>query len=99
MQLTEAQHVLVVVRVAYAADGTPLETVFNVLPSRQWRLSYEWAVSRQRTARASDEASQVAWLTVEEAIQQMPEARAVRATDAVSGTSPAVRIHDGTHLL
>jgi ADP-ribose pyrophosphatase YjhB (NUDIX family) len=50
-------------------------------------------------ARASDEASQVAWLTVEEAIQQMPEARAVRVTDAVSGTSPAVRIHDGTHLL
>jgi hypothetical protein len=31
----------------------------------------------------------------------MPEARAVRVTDALAtnGTGPAVRIHDGTHLL
>ncbi len=42
LQLTDAQQVLVVVRVAYGADGTPLETVFNVFPSQQWRLSYEW---------------------------------------------------------
>jgi GntR family transcriptional regulator len=45
LQLTEAQQVLVVVRVAYDADGVPLETVFNVFPSQQWRLSYEWTVS------------------------------------------------------
>lgn len=44
LQLTEAQQVLVVVRVAYASDATPLETVFNVFPSQQWRLSYEWTV-------------------------------------------------------
>jgi 8-oxo-dGTP diphosphatase len=47
----------------------------------------------------SDEARKVAWLTVEEATRQMPEARAVRVTDAVSGDKPAVRIHDGTNLL
>jgi ADP-ribose pyrophosphatase YjhB (NUDIX family) len=47
----------------------------------------------------SDEARRVAWLTVEEATRQMPQARAVRVTDAISATTPAVRIHDGTHLL
>lgn len=50
-------------------------------------------------AHESDEAQHVAWLTIEEATQQMPEARAVRVTDAVSGTSPVVRVHDGTYLL
>jgi 8-oxo-dGTP diphosphatase len=50
-------------------------------------------------AHQSNEARQVAWLTVEEAMRQMPEARAVRVTDAMSGTAPAVRIHDGTDLL
>lgn len=47
----------------------------------------------------SDEARQVAWLTVDEATAQMPEARAVRVTDAMNSTTPAVRIHDGTRLL
>jgi 8-oxo-dGTP diphosphatase len=47
----------------------------------------------------SDEARQIAWLTVEEANRQMPEARAIRVTDALSGKGPAVRIHDGTNLL
>jgi GntR family transcriptional regulator len=42
LQLTEAQQVLEVVRIAYTADDTPLETVTNVFPSQQWRLSYEW---------------------------------------------------------
>jgi GntR family transcriptional regulator len=42
LQLTEAQHVLEVVRIAYTADATPVETVINVFPSQQWRLSYEW---------------------------------------------------------
>jgi GntR family transcriptional regulator len=45
LQLTEAQQVLVVVRVAYDADNTPVEAVFNAFPSQQWRLSYEWTVS------------------------------------------------------
>ena len=47
----------------------------------------------------SDEARKVTWLTIEEARQQMPEARAIRVTDAISPNSPPVRIHDGTHLL
>jgi len=47
----------------------------------------------------SDEARQVALLTAEEANRQMPEARALRVTDALSGNGPAVRIHDGTNLL
>jgi GntR family transcriptional regulator len=40
--LTEAQHVLEVARVAYTKDDMPVETVINVFPSQQWRLSYEW---------------------------------------------------------
>jgi GntR family transcriptional regulator len=40
--LTEAQYVLEVARIAYAEDDRPIETVINVFPSQQWRLSYEW---------------------------------------------------------
>jgi hypothetical protein len=48
----------------------------------------------------TDEAKKIAWLTVEEATQQMPEARAIRVTDALADSpGPAVRQHDGTHLL
>jgi ADP-ribose pyrophosphatase YjhB (NUDIX family) len=47
----------------------------------------------------TSEARQVAWLTVDEAKQDMVEARAVRITDALSGNGPFVRVHDGTRLL
>ena len=47
----------------------------------------------------TDEAKQVAWLTVDEAKQSMPEARAIRVTDALSDKAPFVRVHDGTRLL
>ena len=41
--LTEAQYVLEVARIAYTKDDLPVETVINVFPSQQWRLSYEWS--------------------------------------------------------
>jgi GntR family transcriptional regulator len=41
--LTEAQYVLEVARIAYTKDDMPIETVINVFPSQQWRLSYEWS--------------------------------------------------------
>jgi 8-oxo-dGTP diphosphatase len=47
----------------------------------------------------TEEARQVAWLTIAEAQRQMPEARAIRITDALSNDGPFVRTHDGTHLL
>jgi ADP-ribose pyrophosphatase YjhB (NUDIX family) len=49
----------------------------------------------------TDEARQVAWLTIDEARRDMPETRLVRVTDALStnGNGPAVRIHDGIHVL
>jgi GntR family transcriptional regulator len=37
--------VLEVTRIAYAKDDLPVETVINVFPSQQWRLSYEWAAA------------------------------------------------------
>ena len=46
----------------------------------------------------TDEARKVAWLTVDEATREMPEARAVSVTDAVSDKGPFVRIHDGAKL-
>ena len=39
----DSQHVLEVARIAYTEDDMPVETVINVFPSQQWRLSYEWA--------------------------------------------------------
>jgi 8-oxo-dGTP diphosphatase len=47
----------------------------------------------------TSEARRVAWLTVDEATQDMVEARAVRVTDALSNKTPVVRVHDGTRLL
>lgn len=47
----------------------------------------------------TDEARKVKWLTIAEAERDMPQARAIRVTDAVSEGGPFVRIHDGTNLL
>lgn len=49
--------------------------------------------------RTSDEAAAVAWVSREEASEAMPEARAVRVTDAFREGGPFVRAHDGTSLL
>ncbi|MGW5261536.1 UTRA domain-containing protein [Microbispora sp. NPDC004025] len=42
LKLTEAQQVLEVTRIAYTTEDIAAETVFNIFPSQQWRLSYEW---------------------------------------------------------
>jgi GntR family transcriptional regulator len=42
LRLTEAQHRLEVTRIVYANDDLPVETVINVFPSQQSRLSSEW---------------------------------------------------------
>ena len=50
----------------------------------------------------TDEARQVAWLSMDEAKRDMPEARLVRVTDALTTNDnggPPVRIHDGTRLI
>jgi 8-oxo-dGTP diphosphatase len=50
----------------------------------------------------TDEARQVAWLSMDEARRDMPEARLVRITDALTtygNGGPPVRIHDGTRLI
>lgn len=50
-------------------------------------------------ARRSNEATQVVWMTPEEAVEASPEARGIRITDALSNDGPFMRAHDGTHLL
>ncbi|GAA1456378.1 hypothetical protein NE857_33020 [Nocardiopsis exhalans] len=50
-------------------------------------------------ARPSDEALSVAWLEPEEAIRAAPEDQEIRIADALSGSGPSIRVHDGTHLL
>jgi 8-oxo-dGTP diphosphatase len=47
----------------------------------------------------TDEARKVAWLTVDEAERDMPEARAIRVTDALDDNRPFVRVHDGIHVM
>ena len=47
----------------------------------------------------STEANRVAWLSRDEAIAAMPEARAIRVTDALSDSSPYVRVHNGDIIL
>ena len=51
------------------------------------------------TAHPTEEASQVAWLDRAQIIERMTGAFAVRLTDALDGTQPHVRIHDGRDLL
>jgi ADP-ribose pyrophosphatase YjhB (NUDIX family) len=47
----------------------------------------------------SSESTRVEWLSPSDAIASMPEARAVRVTDALSDGGPFVRTHDGNALL
>lgn len=49
--------------------------------------------------RESDETDAVAWLTEAEAVERMPQARAIRVTDALRDDGPFVRVHDGTTVL
>jgi 8-oxo-dGTP diphosphatase len=48
---------------------------------------------------ASNEADRVAWLTRDQAIAAMPEARAIRVTDALNSGGPHVRVHNGDIIL
>ncbi|MEV4364587.1 NUDIX domain-containing protein [Nonomuraea sp. NPDC049625] len=50
--------------------------------------------------RPTEEATQVAWLTLEEIAHRMVEAFAIRLQDAVTAEpTPQVRLHDGTNLI
>lgn len=47
----------------------------------------------------SDESTRVKWVTPSDAVASMPEACAVRVTDALCDGGPFVRIHDGTAII
>jgi 8-oxo-dGTP diphosphatase len=47
----------------------------------------------------SSEATRVAWLSPSEVVSAMPQARAVRVTDAFRSDGPFVRVHDGNVVL
>jgi GntR family transcriptional regulator len=47
----------------------------------------------------SSEAARVAWLSSSDAVATMPEARAIRITDALRNDGPFVRTHDGNAIL
>jgi 8-oxo-dGTP diphosphatase len=53
------------------------------------------------TSHTTDESDKIAWLTPGQIRERMTEAYAVRLLDAIqhTGGSPAIRIHDGEHLL
>jgi hypothetical protein len=50
-------------------------------------------------AHTSSESVSVDWLTPNEAIASMPEARTVQVTDALRDDGPFVRVHDGSIIL
>ncbi|HWH01151.1 MAG TPA: NUDIX hydrolase [Pilimelia sp.] len=50
-------------------------------------------------AHATDETTHLQWLTPAEVRDRCDEAYAVRVLDAISDTGPAIRAHDGVHLL
>jgi ADP-ribose pyrophosphatase YjhB (NUDIX family) len=47
----------------------------------------------------SFEATRVAWVSPADAVRSMPQARAVRVTDALRTDGPFVRVHDGDVIL
>ena len=47
----------------------------------------------------SSESTRVEWISVPDAVTSMPEARAVRVTDALRDDGPFVRIHDGDAVM
>jgi ADP-ribose pyrophosphatase YjhB (NUDIX family) len=47
----------------------------------------------------SVEAARVAWVLPADAVNSMPQARAVRVTDALRSDGPFVRVHDGDVIL
>lgn len=50
-------------------------------------------------AHTSSESTRVEWVSPSEATAAMPEARAVRVSDALRDDGPFVRVHDGNALL
>jgi 8-oxo-dGTP diphosphatase len=50
-------------------------------------------------AQITEEAQQVEWLGVNEAMNRMTEAHAIRVKDAMGACTPPVRLHDGVHLI
>ncbi|MGH8892651.1 MAG: NUDIX domain-containing protein [Actinomycetes bacterium] len=48
--------------------------------------------------RAGAEVSEWRWMTADEVVEHMDEAYAIRMLDALQGSPPAVRSHDGVHL-
>ncbi|MYQ88126.1 MULTISPECIES: NUDIX hydrolase [unclassified Streptomyces] len=51
------------------------------------------------TERTSAESVAVEWLTREQITERMSEVYAIRLLDALDGTGPHVRSHDGKHLI
>jgi 8-oxo-dGTP diphosphatase len=51
------------------------------------------------TAQPTAEVTEVAWLDSTQVTGRMPEAFAIRLTDALETDEPHIRIHDGRHLL
>ena len=64
-------------------------------------LAFRCSAMGGHQEQATDEAKKVRWLTVEEATQDMPEARAIRVVDAANRSSASlpVRVHDGTNTM
>jgi ADP-ribose pyrophosphatase YjhB (NUDIX family) len=61
-------------------------------------LVFRCSVSEAASASTDGEATEVAWLTVDEIERRMDEAYAIRLLDALLSTPPAIRTHNGITL-
>lgn len=83
----------------YRIEVGPLTGVYKNMRLGVISLAFRCQVTGG-SARTSHESAAVRWWTVEEAMWNVPEARAVRISDALAGDEDRVpvRMHDGEHL-
>jgi 8-oxo-dGTP pyrophosphatase MutT (NUDIX family) len=84
----------------YQVEAGPLTGVYKNMKLGVVSLAFRCRLV-SGSARTSEESSAVCWWTTEEAMWNVPEARAVRISDAMKTNScdVPVRAHDGEHLL
>jgi len=76
-----------------------LTGVYKNMPRGIVALVFRARITSGVQAAATDETTRVQWLTPDEIRTHCDEAYAVRVFDAISDEPPAIRAHDGVHVL
>jgi 8-oxo-dGTP pyrophosphatase MutT (NUDIX family) len=76
-----------------------LTGVYKNMPRGIVALVFRARITGGSLADATDETTRMQWLTADTITEYCDEAYAVRVLDALNDTSPAIRAHDGVHVL